>query len=339
MAARATTPWDSPFPAFSYSESQDQRRRRCARAHYYAVYASHRGWSAQPASDSWIAYRLKKAVPLAAAVGTEVHAAASACVRALLAGETMPAFDVLRAKAAAALNALWKNSRTRLPAFLQAPKHAPLYLESLYGGGPTRAQLHHAAQTLDRALLALIQSHEVWEWVREAARGDVILMDPFTSMKLNDAVGPVICYGAADLIVRPGNSGPWHIVDFKTGTSDGVVDQILTYAVISDSVLKLAFDQGCRGVIVALGERPGQAVGSFSIEPSELVDAVGRIQGGIAASRALLAKPATNKPLPIEAFAKTSNPANCKWCSYRGLCQPEHTPLVAGISDRREHAA
>ncbi len=334
-----TNPWDGPFPVFSYSESQDQRRRRCARAHYYAVYAAHGGWSAKPMSTSWLAYRLKKATPLAAAVGTAVHAAATTCVRALLAGEKLPTFDVLRSKAAESLNTLWKHSRRRRSAFLRTPGRVPLFLESLYGDGPTRSQLHRAAQTLDRALFTLVQSTSIWEWVSGAHHGDVRLMDPFSSMQLTDAHGPITCYGAADLIVRPEPSGPWHIVDFKTGTSDGVVDQILTYAVIAKSALGLSYDQGCNGVIASLGEHPDQAIAAFAIDPADLDDTLERIHSAVGAARALQAAPTSNEPLPIESFAKTENPRNCGWCSFRGLCQPDVSPLIAQLTAATERAA
>ncbi len=322
MPPHPPKPWDTPFPAISYSESQERRRRQCARAHYHAVFTAHQGWRASPESDAWRAYRLKKAVPLPAAVGIAVHDAATQCIVALRDGTPLPTFAALRARAAATLNARWRNSQTRRTAFLRAPTQVPVFLEALYGDGPTRDALARAALTLDRALHGLLQCEAVWSWIRSAAPGDVILMDPFASMTLTTPDGSTTCFGSADLIVRPRTDAPWHIVDFKTGSADGVVDQLMTYALVARSVLALDIPDGCLGVIVSLSEAPADAVGVFTITPADLLEAEARLQQHVGELRALLADQETGQPLGLDAFPMTAKPRQCGWCTYRAMCHP-----------------
>lgn len=332
MAANPeSNPWDAEFPVVSYSESQERRRRQCARAHYHAVYTAHQGWDAPRATDAWLAYRLKKAVPLSAAIGTAVHAAATRCVKALVAGQSLPSFIELREEAGDALNQRWRNSRHRAKDFLRTPSRAPVYLESLYGKGPLRSELHRAAQKLDGALVALLRCEQVWDLVRSAAAGDVVLMDSFASMQVQGATGATTCYGAADLIVRPKPDAQWHIVDFKTGGADGVVDQIMTYALVARDALALSVDDGCVGIVVSLGEHPDEAVSLFTVAPEDLSDAQSRLNTNIAAVRALIANQITGEPRPLDAFPMTKNARNCNWCAYRALCHPDQLDPEAAI--------
>lgn len=290
------------------------------------MYTAHRGWAAPKGSDAWLAYRLKKAVPLAAAVGIAVHDAAATCVRALAAGNALPSFQALRVTAAQSLNARWRNSRTQLAAYLESPARVPVFLEALYGGQLTSSDLHRASQTLDRALLCLCQCETVWGWVRSAAPADVIMMDPFTSMEVRDHHSVTLCYGAADLIVRPGPNEPWHIVDFKSGAADGVIDQILTYALIAREVLHLQVDPGCVGAVVSLGEEPSECVATFPIDGVDLRDAEERLRDNIEALRGFLADPTTGAPLEMAEFPMTASPRLCSWCAYRALCHPSEVP-------------
>jgi hypothetical protein len=329
-----TKPWDSEHPAVSYSESQDRRRRQCARSHYHSVFTAHQGWKAKPHSDSWRAYRAKKAVPLSAAIGTAVHEAANQCVDAIRKGLGIPSFDALRATAAASLDARWRNSRRNLGGFMRQPARVPVFLEALYGDAPTRADLFRATQVLDRALWGLVRCEIVWDWVRSAVAADVIVMDPFTSIEVATPQGSTTCYGAADLIVRPAPSAPWHIIDFKTGSADGVVDQILTYALVVRDSQHLSVANGCTGVVVALGEHPDNAVSTFWVSERDLADASQRLRHNIEQVRSLLTDQLSGAPRPIDAFPQTLNERACSWCAFRVLCHPDRVAENAVIGLR-----
>ncbi|MBA3670397.1 MAG: PD-(D/E)XK nuclease family protein [Gemmatimonadaceae bacterium] len=330
--------WDIEFPPLSYSESQLRRRRRCAREHYHAVYTAHRGWSAAEWSESWRAYRLKCATALSAAVGTAVHEAATTCVMALREGRGLPSFEVLRSPAAASLNARWRNSRTRRAEFLRAPKRVPVFLEALYGDGPTKQQLHRAGMVLDRSILALLRCEEIWEWVRSAAPADVILMEPFAAFIRQTHSGPVRCYGAADLIVRPAANESWHIIDFKSGATDGVVDQLMTYAIISRDVLGLDLAKGCIGVTASLAEEPGHVVTTVGISLDDLIDAEIRLEREIEIAQRYIADASTGQPRPIDGFPMTTDAKACGYCAFRALCHP-NTMAASALAANGSHPA
>jgi hypothetical protein len=334
---RPLRPWDRPHPEFTYSESQDRRRRTCARAHIHAVHTAHRGWSAQPGSASWLAYRLKQAQPLAAALGIAVHDAANACVKALVAGLPLPTFAELRARAAGALNERWRNGRDRRQTFWRRPREAPLFLDALYQNGPTPFALTRARAKLDAVLDNLLSCGELWSWVRAAAPRDVVLVDSFYRFTLPDDVLPdgLPVYAAPDLLVRPSRADPWHIIDFKSGGADGVADQVHTYALAAERGLRLDLTEtGATGVVVALNAPPEQRVATFEITRDDVADAEARIRAGVAEARALLVDPAANAPRALEEVPGPRDPSTCRWCAFRALCHPGAFPLSADATAR-----
>jgi hypothetical protein len=323
---RPARPWERPHPEFTYSESQDRRRRTCARAHLHAVHTAHRGWAAQPGSASWLAYRLKQAQPLAAALGMAVHEAAASCIDAALHGRSLPTFSELRKHAAGALNERWLNGRSRRQVFWCHPKDVPLYLEALYREGPSQEALMRARAKLDRVIGNLLACDELWSWVRGAGVGDVVLVDPFYRFILDDGL-PV--YAAPDLLVRPDVDGPWYIVDFKSGRADGVVDQVLTYALAAVRGLGLDLGvSGAKGVVVSLDTAPADRILTFAISWDDIADAETRIRAGVAAARTLLIDPTANVPLPIDEVPGPRDPRACRWCAFRGLCYADEYPLL-----------
>lgn len=231
---------------------------------------------------AWLAYRLKAAAPLAAALGSAVHEATTTCVRALVAGQPLPSLDALRAQALQDLSERWHNSRRRLVDLWERPKAAPVFLEALYGERPDAAARTRAREKLERVLTHLVACSELWYGVRGAAPGDVRLVDPFHRFVLPDAVLPegVPVYAAPDLLVRDTVSGAWRIVDFKSGRSDGVVDQVLTYALAAERGRGLDVrSPAARGVVVALDAWPDDRLTVFSVTLEDLVAAPRRATG------------------------------------------------------------
>ena len=121
----------------------------------------------------------------------------------------------------------------------------------------------------------------------------------------------------------PSSSAPWHIVDFKCGQADGVIDQILTYALVARDVVGLAVEPTCVGVVVSLAEHPDDGVAEFEITPDDLQDAEERLRHNIATARTRTFD-GSGALRPIEAFPMVQNMGQCRGCSFRGLCYPEH---------------
>lgn len=329
--------WNAPFPEFAYSESREALLRRCARAYYHATFTSWRGWSAPVGSDAWLAYRCKKSTPLAAALGSVVHEAATRCVQALASGRRLPSVHDLRRDAGNALNAMWIGSRTHRQTFLRRPSSlaTPMLQEILYREGPSAVMLARARAKLDRTLDALVQCDELWVDVTSTARAGIIIPERFNQFTLLPE--RITVFAAPDLLLAPWGEPPV-VVDFKSSSADGVVDQILTYAVAARDGMNLGMGSGCVGRVVALDAAPDDRVGSFAVLPKEIDDAANRIRENVQRMRGLLADPETNEPKPMEAFTQARDPRVCRACAYRALCWPKHHSIVDSTSRRVEIA-
>ena len=326
VTTQGTPCWSAAHPPFAYSDSRYRQYRRCPVAYYLQTYGSWRGWEASPNTTAWLAYRCKQATPLAALVGTAVHEAMESCVRALVARKAMPAFDRLRTDAAATLNTAWASSRRNRAAYLARPARiaAPMLLELLYGTEPTSRTLDRLRQKLDSALGALIACDEFWEDVRRAAPSDVRLVDPFFSFALqsNTDASALQVYAAPDLLVRPEADAPWIITDVKSGGTDGVIDQLLTYAVAARDGLRLPVGTGYVGQVVALGAAASDRILRFAITPDEIDDAARAVRENARALSCVVADPTINAPVPLDTIPGTKNESICRYCAYRAVCWP-----------------
>lgn len=332
---KRSSTWDAPNPEFAYSESRDAALRRCPRAHYHATFTAWRGWSAPAGSDSWLAFRLKKSTPLAAAVGSAVHDAATRCVRAVVGGHRLPTLQELRREAGDALNATWVHSRRGQQTFLRRPADlpTPMIQEILYGEVPTPETLGRARTKLDRTLGNLLACDQLWTDVAAAGPSGVITVDRFFRFEL--APGGITVYAAPDLVLAPPGVRPT-IIDFKTSGADGVVDQVLTYALAVRDGLHVDVSDGCVGQVIALDAAPANRVIRFAVLPEDIDAAAERVRENVARMHALLADVPTNTPQPLEAFARTTNERTCRGCAYRALCWPEYripgTSTDAGVA-------
>lgn len=319
--------WSAPYPEFAYSESREALFRRCARSYYHATFTSWKGWSAPVGSDAWLAYRCKKATPLAAAVGSVVHDAATRCVRELAAGRQLPSVHELRREAGDALNAMWTGSRSHRQTFLRRPSAlaTPMLQEILYRDGPSPEMLGRARAKLDRTLHALVRCEELWSDVEATTPAGIIIPDRFSQFTL--APEGITVFAAPDLVLAQPGERPV-IVDFKSSGADGVVDQILTYGVAGRDGMGLEVGTGCVGRVIALDARPEERDGRFVVLPEEIDEAAARIRANVERMQGLLIDVAANAPMPMEAFAQARDPRTCRTCAYRALCWPARHSIV-----------
>lgn len=290
----------------------------------------------------------KKTTPLPALLGVVVHDAMDRCVSACVAGASLPTVAELRRIASDALNAAWRSSRRHLALFLKHPSRvaAPMLQEFFYDAEPTTEALERYREKLDRVVRNLHSCEDLWAATREAAPGDVIRVGRFHRFPLvvstPDDIVPV--YAAPDLVVRRRRDEPFVITDLKSGDADGVVDQVLTYAVALRDGMRVAADEGFVGQVVALDASDDRRVTQFGITPAEIDAARQRLVDNVLALRRLLVDAVANVPRPVGDFPRTRDPWTCRRCAHRVHCWPELYPIrrpnertSTARSGRRDH--
>jgi hypothetical protein len=339
----------SEYPSFSWSESRERRRRGCMRCDYFATFGQHNGWEPQAPAITRATWTLGKLTSLDALLGAVVHRRATELVTEVCAGRALPTLQATYAQCAEELNAAFHASKYGRQAFLRSPTSVTMLDEFFYRDGPSTQKVAQLRERLQRVLHHLLTAEGVWDAVRDAGR-DVIVMPRFASFLLQPE--GITIYASADLIFRrslPSQCDrvrePWTCLDWKTSRTDGVVDQLLTYALAMRDGLGLAPNDppsdtqndapndaptqrvaaggdtvpAYAGWIGALDEG---AVHQLGITATDVDVAAARIRAAIRDLQTYLRDPVVNAPLPIEAFPRTRNPARCAHCVYRGRCHP-----------------
>lgn len=158
--------------------------------------------------------------------------------------------------------------------------------------------------------------------------------------------GSVRLFAAPDLLTR--DSTQLVITDLKTGRGDGVVDQLLTYAVALEDGLvpNVVASTPIRGQVVALGDG-ADAMRQCGLDAADLVSARTRLVENINVLGAQQVDPALNPPHPMAAFRMRNDVRDCLRCGFRGLCHPQLYPLAVnhaspsalGDASADQHAA
>lgn len=328
------SPFEQPFPAFAYSQSRWTTFQRCPRAYYLRVYEAWRGWAAPSGSASWLAYRLKRATSVPAFIGSVMHDVLTTTVRTLVHDAVLPSQDGMLHTARAALNTAWQSARRTAPSYFD-PAVSPrgiMLEEFLYGNEPTGAALQRNRDRVAFLVETLWHCDSLWEQVRAADATQVIVPAPFGSLVWSEPrliAGPVTLFAAPDLVLQSGTDTPLTITDLKTGRSDGVIDQLLTYGVaLADGLLpSLSVGPTMEGQIVALGDGD-RAISRCGINAEDLVGTRSQLVANINVLAGQLQHPRGAAPLAKEAFRMRTDLRNCAACVFRGQCHPGFYPLT-----------
>lgn len=339
-----------PATQLSWSCSQQRTLDDCPRARYWSSEQAPHGWRDDASPLARAAYRLKTLTTLAMEAGRALHERAAERARALREGEQLPTLAAMRQRTSTHMRHVWISSRDRMDAWLRAPKHTPMLLESYYHRGPTREQAYAVRERLERGLTAL---HGLGLWAEVAAcqPADILVVDSLTSYVLPDPAGraPVLVWAAPDLVMRIESDGPWEVLDYKAGrVRDGAplraaTEQVRTYAAfLRHGARVLGPGEGCRGRLVLLGDGTEH---EFAIPPEEIDAAEQRIRAGAlqmaelraradaAATTALEAAACAGAHGPARdalvemarraAYPVTHNRTLCQRCPFLELCASE----------------
>jgi ATP-dependent exoDNAse (exonuclease V) beta subunit len=301
----------------SWSRARDRAFKQCPRRARHQHYTSIGGHRRDAAEITKTAFRLKRLTTLSSYLGQEIHARAREIALAVLAGKDLPDLRTLIDRTRGAMNRLYQSSKN-LPAFMEAPRAGMMLHEQYYHLPISNDQLLRIRGNIE-TLTANLLEWPGWAEVAACAAEDVLLLD-LAAVSIDDI--PV--YAVPDLVFRCPEQG-WVIVDYKTGSDDGVDMQVALYALY---VQRTGLEGPFLGLCVSLGGEPHERI--IPIGDTELALAHQHIIESVAAMAQYLEGGDTraNEPLPIQQWPIYPDERACRWCPFFELCEPEINETV-----------
>jgi hypothetical protein len=241
-------------------------------------------------------------------------------VSAILQEQAHPSGEAILQRLRGELNRVCLTSHQR-EAFLRHPTQVPFLQDVWYTGQRNEAVVEKVRDKL-HACVQTLEETPLWEELRVLPEEDVLVLDSLATFHF----AKTLVFAAPDLVYRPGPERVV-IVDFKTGSDDSVAEgielQVPLYALYLIYGAGLTFTEGrWQGRVLSLltGEEWW-----CDITGADLARAAERIRDGIAVMQSLLADPARNIPLGIEAFPLTEprRRAQCPRCVFYQLCREQ----------------
>lgn len=304
----------TPTPPFSWSHSRDRTLSECARRYYWATYGSWLGWMDDAEEAVRVAYRLKQLSTLSGTLGQEVHERAREIATAIRDGKDRPPLDDCMDRTRAALNRVWRGSRD-MDGFLRAPKRSPMLLESYYRLPITNDRLAALRAKLQRCLTHLY-TWPGWGALEDLGPDRILLYEPTDPAE----IGGVQVYAAPDLVICGDRV---RIVDWKTGNTEGAMQQLACYALyLRERGSIEGFDGVAQGHVVSLDTGEEDVI---EITPAHLARAEQRIRDSVWKMRGYIVgmDPERNEPVGRDRFALPVATDRCQWCPYYELCEQE----------------
>lgn len=310
---------------FSWSASRGKTLDECARKYFFTYYGSWNGWRAPADSPPAQLYLLKKLDSRWAWSGHVAHAIIGDAVKQLLKGREVSEAEQLE-RAHETMRSDFRLSVQRARA--RAPAKALRTLAGQKFFGLLEHELGLRVSDDDwRAIWLRTESQLKW-WFRSSWPADVSAMglmgedgDPVLFTDDGDFQKNRFDFGDTHVLSSPDLAfiepdGTAVAVDWKGGRPDhSHVAQVTGYG---EQLLQRfgAPPERTKTLLVYLGrgevEQPLRA--------DLLDDWKAKTAASIGRMRELLAKPAENRPKPIEAFAMTRDEGKCRFCQYRRRC-------------------
>jgi hypothetical protein len=299
-------------PEMSWSLSRHKAFTQCPRKARHQHYTSIGGHHPDADEITRHAFLLKRLVTLPSYLGQELHARAKEITIDLRAGRGLPDLTATVDKTRAAMNRLYKSSKNRA-AFVAKPRQGNMLHEVYYCMELSNDQLLRIRNKIQQLTENLLE-WPGWAEVASCPADDILLLDLQSVV-----IDGVPVYAVPDLVFRCPENG-WLVVDFKTGSDEGVDLQLALYGLY---LQRLGLEGPFLGLCVSLGGEPHERqveLGEDVLEAARLhmtasADDMRRylVDGDIDA----------NVPLPIEDWPLVPDERACAWCPYFDLCAPE----------------
>ncbi len=305
--------------AFSWSRSRAGAFDRCLRAYWWQYYGAWGGWDRNAPPEAREAYVLKNLANRWSWAGSAVHARIERILKRLqerALADRLP-FAAIPLDPAAEVEGMTRSMRAQYRESLAGryrdnPKKSFGLMEHEYRDPVDDAQWREVNAKAKTALRGFLES-EVFAHIRET---DPAGWFPIERLDQFDFEGTGI-WTVPDFARRDGTGGA-EIYDWKTGAVKPDEDriQLAGYTLWMES--RHGIDpERVKNRLVYLG--PEVIVHDFVLGPVELEQARGEIRASVAAMRARLADPATNRA-DREDFPLTDDRSRCSTCGFRRLC-------------------
>ena len=302
------------YTEFSWSVSRHAMFSRCKRQYYLSYYGARRVREANNPVVSAI-WWLKQATPARTYIGSVIHEAASAAVKALQRGAEMSRAEI----AALAV----ETYRAGVLASRRAARHDGQWVvlfEHIYPGDGFSIDPDEAEGLVANLAERLYES-EAYQALRGVDPRTIREVDPpFQSFELPGVpeLGSVRVFAIPDVLLHDAPLGAVRIVDWKTGSvvHEGIRSQAgvyklyacSQYGVPQDAVEFVLADLGGGGASV---QPPGEPI---SVEGAEAF-ARESIYNMVSAMENI-----RSNTVRIRDFPMTDDRSLCRWCGFRRAC-------------------
>lgn len=297
-------------PQVVWSHTRERTHQQCERL-YHLRYAPPSERRRGPTGDASLPiYALKHLTTLDLAFGSEIHNRAREVAACVLDRRCRPTGQVLARPTRAALGRLWR--RGRRDAFLADPRNYRMLASAFYGE-PDPAAVQRIREKLAPCHDNLVMA-TVWDDVSAVGSGGVLLLDAVVQFPFAGAT----VYAAPDILYRSPEGRS--VVEWKTGSAWGVMDQVSIYGLYLREVLHVTSDPICHARVIDL--RTGTDTRS-ELTQADIDSAAARIRAGVGQL------PVTTLALPRP---DPSRPGLCRTCTMRGACFPTPSPSPSGAA-------
>ncbi|MDP6962649.1 MAG: PD-(D/E)XK nuclease family protein [Planctomycetota bacterium] len=292
----------------SWSASRAKEFERCKREYYYSRYASWGWWTEKPPAEKYETMVHKRLTSLAALAGTCVHDAIEHWLRLKREGVDMKFEDLLN-ETVDGFRAGWRQSST--DAWKSQPNKSVHLDDHHYGVEISKDRTDKVKVLFEQSIRFFLESADC-KPAREAHP------DGWRSLESMDTylfLGTKI-YAVPDFAYLEGET--LHIWDWKTGKPrEDDITQLHTYALYACE--KWSADP--ESIVLHAAYLNEGRVDSIPVNLEKLSDVQDYMSISLREMMDVHYDP-DEDPVIMDNWPKVKDESKCRWCRFRGICQP-----------------
>ena len=304
-------------PKFSWSWSRDGMLSRCAHLYLHHYYTAHYGRRRNASHQERLAFRARQLTSLHLVLGKILHTQAQRCADLALEGEPIPGAEMVAEEVRIELRDVCRRARDDFGKFLLDPGQGEMIASLYYTGRWDPREVAAVTEKINPCAAHLVDS-PLWEEIRGLDSRSVLRF-PKARKLWHDEIGTV--YSAPDLVILRDDEGTVEIVDFKTGQTGDVRDQIGIYAWFVPQLLEIPFhDRIWTGRVIGLHDGTDEV---HAITRATLSRAEAQIRQSVEWMVELMEDPTVNEPKALDDVPLPRPDIReriCPYCPMRQVC-------------------